>query len=329
MKSYEEIAQNIFRRRDDYLAEKKRKRAVLIKCVGSCAGVGAAALVAFGIWRSSTVKDMAPSLDDDPYSSSVEFSEPTDSSGTTDETIITTTVSGETVTAVVTSKTTQTSDETVTTTASSTTSGSENQDDTTTTSDETTTTVTTQREDEGSTTPLETSVTESEPTTTATSSRTTTTTTTRSTTKTTTTTTKQPPRTTTTTPVPPRTTTTTRTTVTTTGDDDTTMSQRPTTTATRTSVTTTVDKVKEFEQVKTYFPSVTDPMGVDYDFDGFTASPTEITEYIGAETIIVMNSEGLAEYINAEFYRTIWGNGNEYVAVCFEGVTSLYMYRRR
>ena len=150
MKSYEEIAQNIFRRRDEYMAEKKRKRAVLIKRIGSCAGIGAAALVAFGIWRSAAVRDMAPSLDDDPYSSSVEFIEPTGSSETTGETVIVTTVSDETVTAVVTTETTKPADETVTTTASSTTSDSESQESTTTTSDKTTTTVTTQKENAGS-----------------------------------------------------------------------------------------------------------------------------------------------------------------------------------
>lgn len=57
MKTYDEIAQNLFERRDEYLNEQKAKKSKLKKGIVSIACVFAVALAVFGVWKSGILTD--------------------------------------------------------------------------------------------------------------------------------------------------------------------------------------------------------------------------------------------------------------------------------
>ena len=57
MKNYDEIAQNLFERRDEYLKEQKSKKAKLKKRIIGTACVFAVALAGFGVWKSGILSD--------------------------------------------------------------------------------------------------------------------------------------------------------------------------------------------------------------------------------------------------------------------------------
>lgn len=67
MKDYKTIAENVLRRRDEYLEKKKRRRAVIFKVSSAAFAAGAAALIGIGIWQNSTVRNAAPSPSEDKY----------------------------------------------------------------------------------------------------------------------------------------------------------------------------------------------------------------------------------------------------------------------
>lgn len=57
MKTYDEIAQNLFERRDEYLKEQKAKKSKLKRGIVSTACVFAVALAVFGMWKSGIFTD--------------------------------------------------------------------------------------------------------------------------------------------------------------------------------------------------------------------------------------------------------------------------------
>ena len=57
MKTYDEIAQNLFERRDEYLKEQTAKKSKLKKGIVSTACVFAVALAVFGVWKSGMLTD--------------------------------------------------------------------------------------------------------------------------------------------------------------------------------------------------------------------------------------------------------------------------------
>ncbi len=57
MKTYDEIAQNLFERRDEYLKEQKAKKSKLKRGIVSTACVFAVALAVFGVWKSGIFTD--------------------------------------------------------------------------------------------------------------------------------------------------------------------------------------------------------------------------------------------------------------------------------
>ena len=63
MKDYKDIAHSVFRRRDEYLKEKKRKREVFMKRLAVALSCCLMMLVGFNIWRTDSLKTIAPSPD--------------------------------------------------------------------------------------------------------------------------------------------------------------------------------------------------------------------------------------------------------------------------
>ncbi|WP_028515713.1 hypothetical protein [Ruminococcus flavefaciens] len=63
MKDYKDIAHSVFRRRDEYLKEKKRKREVFMKRSAVALSCCLMMLVGFNIWRTDSLKTIAPSPD--------------------------------------------------------------------------------------------------------------------------------------------------------------------------------------------------------------------------------------------------------------------------
>ena len=63
MKDYKDVARSVFRRRDEYLKEKKRKREVFIKRSAVALSCCLMMLVGFNIWRTDSLKTIAPSPD--------------------------------------------------------------------------------------------------------------------------------------------------------------------------------------------------------------------------------------------------------------------------
>ena len=57
MKTYDEIAQNLFERRDEYLKEQKAKKSKLKRGIVSTACIFAVALAVFGVWKSGIFTD--------------------------------------------------------------------------------------------------------------------------------------------------------------------------------------------------------------------------------------------------------------------------------
>lgn len=67
MKDYNQIADRVFRRRDEYLEEKKRKKAIFIRRTAIALSCCLIALVGFGIWRMDPFKSVSPHPEDGPY----------------------------------------------------------------------------------------------------------------------------------------------------------------------------------------------------------------------------------------------------------------------
>ncbi|MCR4637638.1 hypothetical protein [Ruminococcus sp.] len=63
MKDYKDVARSVFRRRDEYLKEKKRKREVFMKRSAVALSCCLMMLVGFNIWRTDSLKTIAPSPD--------------------------------------------------------------------------------------------------------------------------------------------------------------------------------------------------------------------------------------------------------------------------
>lgn len=63
MKDYKDIAHSVFRRRDEYLKEKKHKREVFMKRSAVALSCCLMMLVGFNIWRTDSLKTIAPSPD--------------------------------------------------------------------------------------------------------------------------------------------------------------------------------------------------------------------------------------------------------------------------
>ena len=57
MKSYKEVAESVFERRDRYFAEKKRKRTVMLRTASVGLSFCIAALLGFGIWNSDSIQN--------------------------------------------------------------------------------------------------------------------------------------------------------------------------------------------------------------------------------------------------------------------------------
>lgn len=87
MKSYEEIAESVFKRRDEYFEKKRKKRIVMIRSLTAVAGTAAMLLLGIGIWNNKDIRNAAPSLHEDPYSMSELPTEETTSSITTSDDI--------------------------------------------------------------------------------------------------------------------------------------------------------------------------------------------------------------------------------------------------
>ena len=67
MKSYEEVARDVLRRRDEYLAVKKKKRAVFKRNFTAVLSCGLAVLVGFGIWNISGIRRTSPNSQNDRF----------------------------------------------------------------------------------------------------------------------------------------------------------------------------------------------------------------------------------------------------------------------
>lgn len=67
MKDYKEIAENVLKRRDEYLRIQKRKRSIVIKTVSSVLGAAAAACVSISVYNNSTVQEIKPDFSGNPY----------------------------------------------------------------------------------------------------------------------------------------------------------------------------------------------------------------------------------------------------------------------
>lgn len=67
MRSYKEIADRVLERRDEYLAEKKKKRAALIRGISAAAGTGLMLMVGIGLWQNSDIRKAAPSQHENQY----------------------------------------------------------------------------------------------------------------------------------------------------------------------------------------------------------------------------------------------------------------------
>ena len=57
MKSYKEVAENVLKRRDKYLAEKKRKHTIVYRSVAVGFSFCMVVLVGVGIWNNQKIKD--------------------------------------------------------------------------------------------------------------------------------------------------------------------------------------------------------------------------------------------------------------------------------
>ena len=64
MRDYNKIADRVFRRRDEYLAEKKRKRALYIKSASVALSCCIMIMLGIGIWKTDLLSRIAPKDDD-------------------------------------------------------------------------------------------------------------------------------------------------------------------------------------------------------------------------------------------------------------------------
>jgi len=70
MKDYNEIANRVFQRRDEYLEQKRRKKAIFFRRVSIAFSCCIMLLIGVGIWQSDMLKKIEPSPDTDSYISS-------------------------------------------------------------------------------------------------------------------------------------------------------------------------------------------------------------------------------------------------------------------
>lgn len=77
MKSYNEIADSIFERRDKYIAQQKAKRKIIIRTVTSLCCICLIALIGFGIWQSGSLNNSGLPLEEQSVN---HFNESSDSS---------------------------------------------------------------------------------------------------------------------------------------------------------------------------------------------------------------------------------------------------------
>lgn len=68
MKDYKEIANNVFQRRDKYLEEKKRKKAVIFRNAAIALSCCIMIAVGIGIWNSGMLRNIKPSPNKEDYS---------------------------------------------------------------------------------------------------------------------------------------------------------------------------------------------------------------------------------------------------------------------
>lgn len=78
MKSYNEIADSIFERRDKYIAQQKAKRKIIIRTVTSLCCICLVALIGFGIWQSGSLNNSGLPLEEQSDKSDNQFSENSD-----------------------------------------------------------------------------------------------------------------------------------------------------------------------------------------------------------------------------------------------------------
>lgn len=65
MKSYKEVAESVFERRDRYIAEKKRKRAVIRKTATVGLSFCIVVLAGVGLWNNEEIREAFNSFRDD------------------------------------------------------------------------------------------------------------------------------------------------------------------------------------------------------------------------------------------------------------------------
>ncbi|MDE6780202.1 MAG: hypothetical protein K2J40_01900, partial [Ruminococcus sp.] len=83
MKSYKEVAESVFERRDRYLAEKKRKRAVIRRHAAVALSFCIVMLFGVGIWNNNAIRDAFESFFSSDNPDVIIVTEPSETSGTT------------------------------------------------------------------------------------------------------------------------------------------------------------------------------------------------------------------------------------------------------
>lgn len=96
MKSYKEIADNILKRRDEYLNARKRRRMNLIRTASSVMGTAAAAFIGLMIYNNDTLQNIKPDIYSSRYNTTESIAtspaQPTQTEKTEKEEIVTTEV---------------------------------------------------------------------------------------------------------------------------------------------------------------------------------------------------------------------------------------------
>ena len=86
MKSYKEIADSVLARRDEYLAEKKRRKALFIKRMSVAMSCMIVLFIGIGVWRSDMLRSAAPDPDGGQFISGDELIEEPVTTGPPDST---------------------------------------------------------------------------------------------------------------------------------------------------------------------------------------------------------------------------------------------------
>lgn len=96
MKSYKEIADNVLKRRDEYLNARKRRRMNLIRTASSVMGTAAAAFIGLMIYNNDTLQNIKPDIYSSRYNTTESIAtspaQPTQTEKTEKEEIVTTEV---------------------------------------------------------------------------------------------------------------------------------------------------------------------------------------------------------------------------------------------